>query len=562
LYRLLDLFAGAGGMSLGFVQTDKYEVGVAVENDQYAQATYIHNHPSAVVLADVRDIVDYDAFEQKYGTFDVIVGGPPCQGFSNANRQKNHLVSQNNGLVKKYVEIILSLQPKAFVMENVRMLRSDIHRFYDSYRDKLEIQELGINLRQDRLCLFTGTCPVSEIHEYIRNPGVLDRLLIHDKTFDVLRLMLKNSYNNDKRSGTLSKYGTRVIKLISALSERETEVPVCYKNFEETALLCFIEYAAGRMPFEEAEPEMSAFISVQRLFSAAKELSDNEIIVDCWNVEDKGVYADVHSYSVIEYISKKLGGFYLMDDDVLNAAWYGVPQVRERYIAIGIRKDLAKSNGIEPSLPNAEYKSEQFQTVYDAIKDLEDVEPSYSVDDSAINLAGRSRLETVLTAHLRNSDKLTNHIVTATRDTALKRFATLKPGQNFHDLDLRLIEDTYTRPERTQNSIYLRLDYNKPSGTVMNVRKSMWIHPTLNRAVSVREAARLQSFPDSFIFLGTKNAQYQQVGNAVPPMMAKAIANNLATLLDACIVEGVERGALTSARPLDAGEMLVCGVQD
>ena len=55
----------------------------------------------------------------------------------------------------------------------------------------------------------------------------------------------------------------------------------------------------------------------------------------------------------------------------------------------------------------------------------------------------------------------------------------------------------------------------------------MWVHPVLNRAVSVREAARLQTFPDSFVFCGTKDKQYQQVGNAVPPIMARAIAENM-----------------------------------
>ena len=65
----------------------------------------------------------------------------------------------------------------------------------------------------------------------------------------------------------------------------------------------------------------------------------------------------------------------------------------------------------------------------------------------------------------------------------------------------------------------------------MNVRKSMWIHPVLDRAISVREAARLQTFPDSFVFCGSKDKQYQQVGNAVPPIMAKAIAERLAETL-------------------------------
>jgi DNA (cytosine-5)-methyltransferase 1 len=60
----------------------------------------------------------------------------------------------------------------------------------------------------------------------------------------------------------------------------------------------------------------------------------------------------------------------------------------------------------------------------------------------------------------------------------------------------------------------------------------MWVHPTQDRAVSIREAARLQTFPDSFIFLGSKDKQYQQVGNAVPPLMAMGIAKKLATQLE------------------------------
>ena len=94
-----------------------------------------------------------------------------------------------------------------------------------------------------------------------------------------------------------------------------------------------------------------------------------------------------------------------------------------------------------------------------------------------------------------------------------------------------LKKNTYTDVKRTQNTIYLRLKYDSPSGTVTNVRKSMWIHPVLNRALSIREAARLQTFPDSFVFCGSKDKQYQQVGNAVPPFLANAIAKQLANTL-------------------------------
>lgn len=127
----------------------------------------------------------------------------------------------------------------------------------------------------------------------------------------------------------------------------------------------------------------------------------------------------------------------------------------------------------------------------------------------------------------------------------MKRFRALKQGENFHALDESLKTNTYTDASRTQNTIYLRLNYDEPSGTVVNVRKSMWIHPTLDRAISVREAARLQTFPDSFVFCGSKDKQYQQVGNAVPPIMAKSIAKKLAADPDQKFESGCERKWLT-----------------
>jgi len=127
-YKVVDLFAGAGGLSLGFMQTQKYEIKVAFENSPYMQDTYRKNHPEVEVLGDVCT-ANYEEIKKKYGKIDVVIGGPPCQGFSNANRQKNHAISQNNMLVKQYLRAILELDPMAFVMENVSMLRSEVHRF-------------------------------------------------------------------------------------------------------------------------------------------------------------------------------------------------------------------------------------------------------------------------------------------------------------------------------------------------------------------------------------------------------------------------------------------------
>ena len=125
MYKVVDLFAGAGGLSLGFMQTRKYDIKVAFENSPYMQETYRLNHPGVEVQGDVC-AANYDEIKRKYGDIDVVIGGPPCQGFSNANRQKNHAISQNNMLVKQYIRAILELKPKAFVMENVSMLNPHI----------------------------------------------------------------------------------------------------------------------------------------------------------------------------------------------------------------------------------------------------------------------------------------------------------------------------------------------------------------------------------------------------------------------------------------------------
>ena len=160
------------------------------------------------------------------------------------------------------------------------------------------------------------------------------------------------------------------------------------------------------------------------------------------------------------------------------------------------------------------------------------MEPVTEVEsDHGIKLESKENLSD-LARTLRDSKILKNHMITNTTETAMDRFKALKQGENFHALNDSLKTNTYTDASRTQRTIYLRLNYDEPSGTVVNVRKSMWIHPTLDRAISVREAARLQTFPDSFVFCGTKDKQYQQVGNAVPPIMARAIADHLAKVLD------------------------------
>ena len=145
MLKTIDLFAGAGGLSLGFEMTGQFEVLAAAEINKNAQATYRKNLAEGKEnFTFIDNVLGYDfaSLNEKLGGIDVVIGGPPCQGFSNANRQKNHLISMNNGLVKEYFRAIKEIRPKAFIMENVSMLRSDTHRFYESTKDSDEINQL------------------------------------------------------------------------------------------------------------------------------------------------------------------------------------------------------------------------------------------------------------------------------------------------------------------------------------------------------------------------------------------------------------------------------------
>ena len=155
MLKTIDLFAGAGGLSYGFESTGEFLIVAAAENNKNARKTYIENHKGRNDIRMITDVRGYDfsALASEFDGIDVVIGGPPCQGFSNANRQKNHIISMNNSLVKEYFRAIREIRPKAFVMENVSMLSSETHRFYDSTKDHNVVTELGVQMREDELVL-------------------------------------------------------------------------------------------------------------------------------------------------------------------------------------------------------------------------------------------------------------------------------------------------------------------------------------------------------------------------------------------------------------------------
>ena len=527
IYKTIDLFAGAGGLSYGFLQTGEFQLVAAAELNKNAQATYKANIADKVPdFVFIDNVVGYDfsKLNEDLGGIDVVIGGPPCQGFSQANRQKNHLISMNNGLVKEFFRAIKEIKPKAFVMENVSMLRSDTHRFYESKRDNQQIEALiaqghRLKRRLDTLLIAPVIYDGIEFDE-IDIDSVTD-LMLPEKLSHLLLVLDKNKTNPRRLPKYLKQHSDEIKKQI-ALYASSTDDPSAEQQIILSSLNVICD-ALKNGDLSVCFDELEKITALQKCIQTVLEIRQNELIGTYRKALNGSLMFEVYSYSVIDYINAILGGEYVQKGFMVNAEWFGVPQDRKRYIVIGIRKDLFADK--EVSIPT---RPENVATVSvgEAILDLMDYEVGYKPTYSEIPYSEDNNLSKYAIDMRKDSTSVKNHICTKTTDIALKRFKAIEQGKNFHSLDPKL-KGTYSKPERTQKTIYLRLNPDTVSGTVVNVRKSMWIHPILDRAITVREAARLQSFPDRFRFVGSKDSQYQQVGNAVPPLLAKGIAEHL-----------------------------------
>jgi DNA (cytosine-5)-methyltransferase 1 len=200
---------------------------------------------------------------------------------------------------------------------------------------------------------------------------------------------------------------------------------------------------------------------------------------------------------------------------ILNAAEFGIPQRRSRLFVIA---SLERKIVTAPKPDNVVRTS-----VRDAINDLPILRNGASLDELPYRTANSSSYASSLR---KNLTKCTNHIVSMNAPAILERFKHVPQGGNWEDIPAHLMQN-YKDRTRCHTGIYHRLRYDEPSVVIGNYRKNMLIHPTQTRGLSVREAARLQSFPDDFVFTGSIGFQQQQVGNAVPPLLAKAVFDAL-----------------------------------
>ncbi|MBE5825218.1 MAG: DNA cytosine methyltransferase [Butyrivibrio sp.] len=190
---------------------------------------------------------------------------------------------------------------------------------------------------------------------------------------------------------------------------------------------------------------------------------------------------------------------------VVCAADYGVPQMRYRVLFLGIRKDI----DIIPSFPAKIYEKEKYATVGDAIMDL----------------VGKENV-------------FPNHVPMHHNAVVTKRISCIKEGEGIPDSGLPDDVAKGSRSDYADNTIknfshvYKRLSRFRPATTMVPGHNAFPLHPTENRSLTVREAARIQTFPDDVIFEGNRQNQCIQVGNAVPVKLAEVLANHIITVME------------------------------
>lgn len=206
---------------------------------------------------------------------------------------------------------------------------------------------------------------------------------------------------------------------------------------------------------------------------------------------------------------KNLG--YTTATGILNATHFGVPQHRERLFIVGSK------HGIQITLPKP--TTRRPIPVKYALEDLPELTNGANTDVLPYKHASRS----AYAKRLRNGEKsCSGNLVTHNADYVIERYNHVPTGGNWRDIPDELMKN-YRNGYECHTKIYHRLDPEKPSTVIGNYRKNMLIHPYRNRGLSVREAARIQSFPDSYKFCGSIGFQQQQVGNAVPPLLAAEV---------------------------------------
>lgn len=263
----------------------------------------------------------------------------------------------------------------------------------------------------------------------------------------------------------------------------------------------------GPRNFEDARNKL--YLSV---FKAVKTFQPKAFIIE--NVPGM---ATLYKGAIKDEILKRFRALgYNTECQILCAADYGVPQIRRRLVFFGIKKEIGK-----PFFPGKILMPKEYVTCREALDDL----PSC---DALTDKEEKEYIKKPKTAYQRlmrkNANHLYNHVATKHTKLVEDTIALVPEGGDFRDLPSGVGES------RKFNVAWTRYHGDKPSKTIDTGHRNHF-HYKYNRVPTVRENARLQSFPDDFIFLGTRTHQNRQVGNAVPPLLGYHLGKALLSVL-------------------------------
>lgn len=606
----LDLFAGAGGISEGFLQAyteDKYyKFILASDINDNCELTHRvrYNHQLGLDTKFLTgDIMAPDftkrLLDQLQGQeIDVVTGGPSCQSFSLSGRRRRF--DKRDNLFLHYLNVIRLLRPKYFVMENVKgLLTKDKGHFKDAIMREIRsiIDDKNIppfmmylnKMLPESASNFVKECILKKVQMEIGSDENAE--LARTAYFGYLENQFKSitrkiEYKLSKSNEQIAtiRHGLNLLRqteernAISAnvinlktLTDIDNDFFVNeFNNFlslidDSTIINTILSTLDTFESFDKDSDEVKEFRDMIRLYSFT--LDETLDVVKRYAKENgttdelKNLLEELLLYRVAAPI-------------VVHSADYGVPQNRERVIFIGCRKDQELIDKVPATI-----SEDEKVTVYEALHDLDfigngSVETNYGqrrVIEEYEPLIRRREVEGHLSdganAHtfaewskmgrlshrfnfevdpfyVRSVDDLENNLFC--EEPALYNHQT--SAQN-NDVKRRLkviaehgVYDAECKAELSK----LGLDSNKRNYTVLNPKGQSptvvtmpddFIHYSAHRAMTVREMARLQSFDDSFVFQGKRQTggnkrkseipQFTLVGNAVPPLMARAIANTI-----------------------------------
>lgn len=234
--------------------------------------------------------------------------------------------------------------------------------------------------------------------------------------------------------------------------------------------------------------------------------------------------------SALKAIQQEMGALgYRFEFKTLKAEEYGVPQERRRVVFIGNRI------GAEIRHPEPTHGEGRLPlvTIRDAIGDLPFLENGEDIGRMQYGSGPQSEFQRMMRG---DQQTVANHSAPRLGAMNVARMAHIPPGGSWRDIPFDLLPAGMKRAKRSDHTKrYGRMTWEGQSCTILtkcDIHWGAYLHPDQNRAISVREAARLQSFPDWFEFSGSRTDQYIQVGNAVPPLLGKAIGDTVRGLIE------------------------------